>query len=133
MSDHDEIEEMETEDSGAFDPADYENEVLALAEFLEIHPDKIIEGQNNEYEVEDGDTTYYILESDDAEKAVRKAIENTLDEMVYHYLPENLRFYFDEEKYVDDVMVDVEWAVELGYESEDEIKVHGRWYKIYSR
>lgn len=74
---------------------------LALAMFLEINPEDVTPGYRNEYQVHN--RTWLVATDQEADKLARASVEELLDDVLSD-VPESLRFYFNEDKYLDDVL-----------------------------
>jgi len=82
-----------------------EERTEALAEFLNLTEQCEIEGiKENGYEYSYGDETYLVLTDDEADDEATKRVESYVDEYVLSEIPERYRFYFDEERFIDDCL-----------------------------
>jgi hypothetical protein len=93
----------EIDESVNIDDFDEPEKVRALAAWLDIHF-SIITEDGDRYTAEG--ITYQILSDDEADEAWDKSLDNYLDECVLPELPENMRNYFDDDKWKHDARSD---------------------------
>lgn len=74
---------------------------LALAMHLEINPEDVTPGYRNEFRANGRD--WLVVTDKEADQLARASVESLLDDLLSD-VPENLRYYFDEDKYLDDVV-----------------------------
>ncbi len=77
-----------------------EQRMRALGMFLEVDWYRIKEINDRMFRF--GDSTYYVLTDKEADEMENSVLENYIDDVVLITLPENLRHYFDREKWKDD-------------------------------
>jgi len=96
------------------DKTEDEKKVIALAKFLcqgmkytlEELPEEEREGMIEEAKKAIEDYDYEVYTDEEADEKWEEALDNYLDECVYPELPENMRFYFDDEKWKMDARFD---------------------------
>lgn len=99
---------------------------LLSCSFDEIEP----QGQDNAFSAEGGE--YLVLTDGEADEAWDESLQNYLDECIFPELPENMRSYFDEEKWKDDAKDDGRGHSLSSYDGdEDEESVDGTEYYIF--
>jgi len=105
--------------------------ILALAKFLEIEIEDIEEVYENTYKADGGE--YMVLDDSEANTAFHESVENYIDECVLSEMPENLRYYFDNEKFERDVLLGDGRGPSLSsYDgAENEEQINGTYYFIY--
>lgn len=110
----------------------YDDKVLALAEHLGVEPSEIEESGYDENYLTYGKRQYIVVTDSEADRLWEEDLDNYLEECVYPELPENMRNYFDDEKWKHDARMDGR-AHNLGrYDgNEYEVKVNDEWYYIY--
>jgi hypothetical protein len=131
ISDADAVTEAEeiAEKIKAYEEAD--DKIKALAEHLEIDDVSEIEtdnGTNYEY----GSQEFLVLTDEEADEEWERQLDNYLDECIYPELPDNIRNYFDDEKWKDDARFDGRGHSISSYDGEEnEQKINGTDYYIY--
>jgi len=80
------------------------DKVRALADFLDVHFSIIEEDGDDEYTAEG--TRYLVLTDEEADDAWDKELDNYLEEIIYPELPDNIRNYFDDNRWKEDAKTD---------------------------
>lgn len=116
------------------DTSDFEDKVWALATHLDISPVDITEGYtDNVYEAEGGE--YLVLTDEEADEMFDEYMNSFIDEVILSELPEQYRYYFDEEKFKQDVKISDGRGPSLasydGEENEVNMAGLGEWFYIY--
>ena len=102
----------------------------ALAKHLGCDAEDIKPEYGNEYSAEG--KQYLVVTDEEADELWEADLENYLEECIYPDLPENLRFYFDDEKWKRDARIDGRAHSLSRYDgNEDEEEVNGVTYYIY--
>ena len=92
--------------------------------------DNIVEGHGNMFSYYNED--YYVLTDEEADIKEDEQLNNYLEECIYPELPENLRDYFDDEKWKRDARIDGRGHIISTYDGcEYEETVEGTTYYIY--
>lgn len=94
----------EIDETISIDDFDEPEKVRALASYLEIHFSTITEDGGDRYLAQG--IEYMVLNDEEADDEWNKNLNNYLEECVYPELPENLRNYFDNEKWKEDAKDD---------------------------
>ena len=133
---------------------DYDERVIALAQHLELDLEINEADFENEEEKEEaiqniideldnisndydnaysyGNKEYLVLTDEEADEEEDRQLDNYLDECIYPELPENLRYYFDDEAWKRDARMDGRGHIISTYDgTEYEEKVNDTWYYIY--
>ena len=106
------------------------DKIKALAQLLEIDPEDVVETKWGDYEANGGD--YQVLTDSEADELWDEALESYLDDLILPDLPENLRFYFDNEAWKRDARMDGRGHCLNHYDgSEEWEEVNGEDYYIY--
>ena len=118
---------------------------------IEDEPCVIIEEELSEYNVDDyrfdiwqtvnsyksfkhSDREYAVMTDSEADKAWDESLDSYLDECVLSEIPENVRHYFDEEKWKDDARMDGRGHSLNYYDGgEEEANINNVDYYIYRR
>lgn len=133
---------------------DYDEKIIALAQHLELD----LEINENDFENEEekgkaiqniideldnitnnygevysyGNGEYLVLTDEEADEKEDEQLDNYLEECIYPELPENLRYYFDDEAWKRDARMDGRGHMISTYDgAEYEEKVNNTWYYIY--
>jgi len=133
---------------------DYDERVIALAQHLELDLEINEADFENEEEKEEaiqniideldnisndydnaysyGNKEYLVLTDSEADEKEDEQLNNYLEECIYPELPENLRYYFDDEAWKRDARMDGRGHIISTYDgTEYEEKVNDTWYYIY--
>lgn len=104
---------------------------IALMQLLSCSFDEIEDdSSDNTFSAKGGE--YLVLTDDEADEAWDESLQNYLDECILPELPENMRSYFDEEKWKDDARVDGRGHSLSSYDGdEDEESVDSTDYYIF--
>ena len=105
-----------------FDTCDYPEKVKALSEWLECDPDDITEETDQIFRAHGRE--YLVVDDDEADELWEQDLDSYIDECLE--LPDNMKNYFDRDKFKDDAKVDGrghslgrydgnEWGVEVEY------------------
>ena len=116
-----EIAEVEKEKQEALDEAinDFRNEL-----------DNIVEDYDNRFSYHNKE--FLVLTDSEADEEEDRQLDNYLEECIYPELPENVRYYFDDEKWKRDARMDGRGHIISSYDgAEYEEKVNDTWYYIY--
>ena len=90
--------------------------------------DSIVEGHSNMFSYYNED--YYVLTDSEADDMEDEYLDEYIDQCLE--IPDNIRPYFDEEKWKDDARMDGRGHIIAHYDgAEYEEKVNGEWYYIY--
>lgn len=133
---------------------DYDERVIALAQHLELdleineadfeteeekeeaiqniidELDSITSDYDNTYSY--GNKEFLVLTDSEADEEEDRQLDNYLEECIYPELPENMRYYFDDEKWKRDAKMDGRGHIISTYDgAEYEEKVNDNWYYIY--
>lgn len=108
-----------------------DNKIQALAQHLGCEDKDITQGYNEstfQYDNEE----YLVVTDDEADDLWDEDLNNYLEECIYPELPENIRNYFDEEKWKNDARYDGRAHSLSRYDgNEDTEEVEGEIYYIY--
>lgn len=97
-------EDNDDDESFDWDLCDQPAKVKALSEYLECHPDDITEEFDDIFNAHGRD--YLVLDDDEADKAWDEELDHYLEEIIYPELPDNVRNYFDDDKWKSDARID---------------------------
>ena len=81
---------------------DYDEKILALAEFLECDPDEITDTTWGEFE--HGSESYQVLTDDEADVLWEEQLDSYIDDCLE--IPDHLKFYFDCDAWKSDAKID---------------------------
>ena len=115
----------------------YDKETVILACFLSgEEKEKILPEELKSYgyqTVEYGNQEYYVLNNDEAEEKAKECSFLYIDDCILPELPENLRQYFDYDKFAEDaITIDGRGHIIASYDGyEHEIMFNSTWYFIY--
>jgi len=98
------LDENEADDDGPFDfeLCDEPAKVKALSEWLECDPSDITEEDSNRFGAHGRD--YLVVDDDEADELWDESLESYIDECIE--IPENMKFYFDRDRWKKDARVD---------------------------
>jgi hypothetical protein len=106
-----------------------ENKIKALAQHLSIDPSEIVETSYC-FEADGGE--YLVLTDDEADEKWEESLDYYIEECILPELPDNLRNYFDDEKWKRDAKYDGRGYSLSSYDGEEiEINIDGEWFYIY--
>ena len=91
---------------------DYDEKILALAEFLECETNEITDTTWGEFE--HGSESYQVLTDDEADVLWEEQLDSYIDECLE--IPESIVPYFDREKWIDDAKIDGRGHILSGYD-----------------
>ncbi len=104
--------------------------IIALAKHLEVDVNEIENDYENNYSYEGEE--YLVVTDDEADELQDESFDNYLDECILNELPENLRYYFDADKWKEDAKYDGRGHCLSSYDgNENEETVNGTTYYIY--
>lgn len=106
-------------------------EVLALAQYLNIDPDEIIvEAYDDRYTV--GNEEYLVCDDYTADKYWDEDLDNYIEECILSELPATYHMYFDDEKWKRDARVDGRGHSLNRYDGTEEVEtIKGTNYYIF--
>ncbi len=133
---------------------DYDEKVIALAQYLdidlEINEEDFEDEEEKEEAIQDivdeldsitndydntysyGNGEYLVLTDRESDEEEDRRLDNYLEECIYPELPENLRCYFDDEAWKRDAKMDGRGQIISTYDGyENEEVVNGTTYYIY--
>ena len=111
-----------------------ENRVIALARHLDCKPEEIeLTRQDNVFESDAEPGEYLVVTDDEANELFDEYMRSYIDECVLSEIPQNLRCYFDEERFTRDVKIgDGRGPSLAAYDGEEcEQKIGDEWFYIY--
>lgn len=80
-------------------------QTLVLAQYLGVDPEEISDGYDIQH-YEDGQAEYLVVTDSEADELWDQALNDYIEECILHELPEQYRFYFDEDKWKRDAHFD---------------------------
>lgn len=102
----------------------------ALAQHLEVKAKDITVIDDENYAVDGSE--YRVLTDEEADEANDESIQNYIDECILPELPEQYRYYFDDEAFIRDARMDGRGHNLNYYDgTEYDTKVNDTWYYIY--
>jgi len=106
------------------------DKIKALAKFLECEYEDITEVDEDNYTI--GQQEYLVLTDSEADDRWEEELNHYIDECILPEVPENIRFYFDEEKWKDDARMEGRGHVIATYDSVEEYEtIDEEDYYIY--
>lgn len=113
--------------------SEFDDKLIALAAHLGCSLESINENADDTYDSDDEPGEYRVLTDSEADEAFNESIENYVDECILPECPENIRNYFDTDRFRRDVEISDGRGPSLAsYDSEEnEEKVDGEWFFIY--
>ena len=112
-----------------------DEKIKALAQHLELDEDvdleeEITEEYDNTFSYGNGE--YLVLTDEEADEEEDAQLDNYLEECIYPDLPENVRYYFDDDAWKRDARMDGRGHIISHYDGcEYEETVNGTTYYIY--
>lgn len=104
----------------------------AVAEFLNVDIEDLKESSWDENIIEYGSEEYEVLTDEEADERWEDELQNYLEECVLPELPDNLQYYFDEEKWKRDARFDGRGHCLSRYDgNEEEITIEDETFYIY--
>jgi len=103
-----------------------DDKIIALAKFLEVEYDDIIENIDT-YSY--GNKEYLVLDYDEAEERYDEYLDSYIEEIVLPEIPQHYHYYFDEESWKRDARINGEKASALASYDGNEYEEDG--YLIY--
>lgn len=103
-----------------------DDKIIALAKFLEVEYDDIIE---NRYSYSYGNKEYLVLDENEADERYDEYLDSYIEEIVLPEIPQHYHYYFDEESWKRDARINGEKASALASYDGNEYEVDG--YLIY--
>lgn len=112
---------------------DYTLRERALAEFLGVDPEDLTSDRRDETCLSYGREEYLVLTEQEADDKAREYLASYVDDCILTEIPENLRSYFDDERWIADVLrYDGRGPQLASYDGEEnEHFFLGDWYYIY--
>jgi len=106
--------------------------IAALAEYLSISIDDISQSKYDECTFDADGGEYMVLTDDEANEKWEESLDNYLEECIYPTLPDNMRNYFDDEKWKRDARFDGR-GHSLSYYDGNEVgvEINDTWYYIF--
>lgn len=109
----------------------YEPKVLALAKHLDVEPSDI-EEKNDTFTTAGDRSEWVVLTDDEADEKWEESLDNYIEECILPELPEEYRYYFDNEKWKRDAKMDGRGHSLATYDGEEgEETIDGETYYIY--
>ena len=107
-----------------------DDRIQALAKFLEIDPEDVIEDKWGDYEAEGRD--YKVLTDSEADALWDDYLESYIDDIILPEMPETFRYYFDNDAWKRDARMDGRGHSLNPYDGSEEYEeVNGEDYYIY--
>ena len=111
---------------------DTETRIKALAKYLECDIDDLNESSYNEQIIECEEQEYLVATDNEADDVWDDRLESYIDECILPDLPENVRFYFDNEKWKEDAKIDGRGHSISSYDGgEDEVEIGSETLYIF--
>ena len=127
ISENEEFEDEEEKQERLQELADERHDKI---EEIKDELNSIVNEYDNTYSY--GREEYIVATDEEADEIEDEYLDNYLEECIYPELPENLRFYFDDEAWKRDARMDGRGHCISTYDGcEYEEKVNGTWYYIY--
>lgn len=110
---------------------------FALGEHLELSLEEILddvsESRHDDCLFEYGSREYLVCTDSEADEKAKESAQSLVDDTVLCQIPESLQFYFDDEKYIDDILRhDGRESLLAGYDGNvHEVTVDDTMYFIY--
>jgi len=109
-----------------------ELKLQALATFLECDIEELNTSSYNDCLIEYGNEEYLVCTDSEADDLWEEDLDNYLEECVYPGLPDNLKNYFDDEKWKNDARFDGRGHSLNRYDgNEEEVQINGETFYIY--
>lgn len=115
-----------------------EERIVALARFLNVHPDTITHEGDDRYSCTEQDGEWLVLEDDEADQLAKAQLEEQVEDLILPEIPKQYHSYFDVDGWVRDVLLsDGRGHVISSYDGEEAescyVDEHGceTWVCIY--
>lgn len=111
-----------------YDEDEYDDKVLALAAFLDIHPEEVSGNRYDDNVFDACGEGYLVVDDGERDDLWEASIQGYLDELVLPEFPETMRRYFDEEAWKSDARDDGAGISLAPYDHVESLSDDGLYY-----